>query len=54
MQSYILRENVLSDDVLLLADDKKHFNCYPNQKIDRLVIVMCLNDVEFQSKYVNY
>ncbi len=25
MESYILRENVLSDDILLLADDKKHF-----------------------------
>jgi hypothetical protein len=30
------------------------FDCYPNQKIDKLVVVMCLNDVEFQSKYVNY
>lgn len=29
-------------------------DCYTNQQIDKSLILNCLNNSEFQSKYVNY
>lgn len=29
-------------------------SCYTNQKIDKETILRCLNDANFQIKYVNY
>ena len=29
-------------------------DCYTNQKINKSLILDCLNNSEFQSKYVNY
>jgi hypothetical protein len=29
-------------------------DCYTNQQLDKSLILNCLNNSEFQSKYVNY
>lgn len=48
MANRITMYTIIKRTILALQD------CYSNQKIDKQTIIGCLNDANFQSKYVRY